>query len=187
MPSANNYRKTIASMVLLTSSSISTPFADADTLLLKFDAYLVNGSCDFSLDKSRLNLGTTLSSELRGATLVNPQPFELEIKNCTVTGASNPIVKVSGEGQRLDKWVFRNSSSTAENIGVMLVNGSSPPTYASNAVAADDSFALSEKGGSIEDQKLSFWAGLTCGDASQCSSAKGGMVMANITFTLDFL
>ena len=103
MPLVRRCNKAATSVVMLVTSVLNITPSGADRVQLNFNSFLVNGTCDFNLDKTHMNVGTILATEMGAYTLVNPQPFELEIKDCTIKGASNPIVRVSGQGEMLDK------------------------------------------------------------------------------------
>lgn len=185
MPLRRNCHKALASLALLAATAL--PSRQATAVILNFNGQLVNGTCDVELSQSRLDLMTFSRAEIQANRLTGAQPFKLMVRNCSMSGISDPVIRVQGAGQTLGKWAFRDFSSSAENIGVMLVNTDTPPSYSSAAIAHDETIALDESAGKILNQSLSFYAGLICGDASTCAQLKPGDIKATIEFRLDFL
>lgn len=183
MRSAKACRNALAGAALL--ATLHGAPLRADTL--NFAAVLTPGTCTFNLDKSALALGYVPLSHITPATLVAAQPFTLTVSDCgggnTYTKA--PVVKVSGEGMTQDgKWLFRDASSPSAGVGVMLVKTDVPPAYAQDEVKNGDTFKLET---ASKDHRMTFYAGLTCGNATTCASAKAGLVTARIVFSLDFI
>lgn len=183
MRSARNFRNTL---ILSLAGLLST---QAQAIDLNFSAVLLSGTCTFDLDKKTLSLGIIPLKEMLPSTLKGLQPLTLSVSSCTgsVPGLT-PVVHVSGEGiNTAGKWLFRNSAdSTASGMGVMLVKSDVPPNYSDREVRNGDTFPLATSGAVAADQDLRFYAGLTCGDAGTCSTARSGKVTARIVFKLDF-
>lgn len=187
MRSATTCRNALAATLLL--AALHGAPLRAETL--NFSAVLTPGTCAFSLDKSTLALGYVPLSHIAPSTLVAAQPFTLTVSDCGGgTHMKTPAVKVSGAGITQDgKWLFRDTSfpSASVGVGIMLVKTDVPPVYAQAEVKNDATFPLDTSGSAPEDHRMTFYAGLTCGSAATCASAKAGKVTARITFSLDFI
>lgn len=155
---------------------------------LNFSAVIVPVTCTFNLSEGTVNLGAISSDLLQPATLVAATPFALQVSNCSsVVGSLTPVVNVSGDGITLDgRWLFRSADSVASNVGVMLVNSSVTPNYSSPEVKNGDSLPLMVQASLIPNQNITFYAGATCGSATDCSHVSSGAILARITFSLDF-
>jgi len=187
MRSAINSRNTLKHSIIFILSGLLSPQTQA--IDLNFSAVLTSGTCTFDLDKNTLQLGRIHLKEMAASTLKAVQPFTLTVSRCTgsVPGLI-PVVYVSGEGiNQAGKWLFRSSAgSTATGMGVMLVKSDTPPDYSYQEVENDSTFKLAASGAVPTDQDLQFYAGLTCGNATTCSTATAGIVTARIIFKLDF-
>ena len=161
--------------------------ASVQAVTINFSATLIEGTCTFSLDKSTLDLGTLQQAQLTPSSLLAAQPFVLSVRDCDDVGNSQlPVVNVTGAGVTQDgKWLFRASSSTATNVGVMLVKTNAPPSFSDTEVKNNDDIPLANRGTAPVDQDLTFYAGLTCGIAS-CASVTPGTLTAPILFQLAY-
>lgn len=161
--------------------------ASAQAVTINFSATLIEGTCTFSLDKSTLDLGVLQQAQLIPSSLLAAQPFVLSVRDCSAVGNSQlPVVNVTGTGVTQDgKWLFRASSSTATNVGVMLVKTNAPPSFSDTEVKNNDDIPLANRGTAPADQDLTFYAGLTCGIAS-CASVTPGTLTAPILFQLAY-
>ncbi len=168
-------------------STLSATFTPAQAVTINFAATLIEGTCAFSLDKSTLDLGALQQAQLTPSVLLAAQPFILSIRDCSAVGNSQlPVVNVTGEGVTQDgKWLFRAASSTATNVGVMLVKTDTPPSFSDTEIKSNDDIPLANRGEAPIDQDLTFYAGLTCGIAS-CASVTPGTVTVPIVFQLAY-
>ncbi|MCW2483014.1 fimbrial protein, partial [Candidatus Symbiopectobacterium sp. NZEC135] len=162
-------------------STLSIFSASVQAITINFSATLIESTCAFSLDKSTLDLGTLQQAQLVPSSLLAAQPFVLSVRDCNAVGNSQlPVVNVTGPGVLQDtKWLFRAASSTATNVGVMLVHTNAPPSFSDIEVKNNDDIPLADRGDAPVDQDLTFYAGLTCGIAS-CASVTPGTLTAPI-------
>ncbi|NIF23458.1 hypothetical protein [Candidatus Pantoea multigeneris] len=176
----------VALMLLVLSGLYST---QTYAITLNFSATLVNGSCDFELDRPHVVLGgmPIQESSILPGTLVAAERVNLNVSNCSGVDASlSPVIRVSGTGKTLGKWAFRSNTSTSENIGVMLVQTDTPPSYGSTALGNNDTVNLRTTGSTVPDQDVPFYVGAICGTPGTCAGLKAGTLAANIEFMLDF-
>ncbi|WP_411753400.1 fimbrial protein [Serratia sp. (in: enterobacteria)] len=156
-------------------------------LTLNYSAQINQGTCQISLDKTQMHLGTVELSALRG-TLVAAQPFTLRVRACSgeYQPGLTPAIKVTGEGLSRDgKWLFRSAAdSVAQGIGIMLIKSDTPPSYGQKPVANGDFLDLAAKNIIPADTDLNFFAGMACGSVADCQAAsvKPGRVSARIVF-----
>lgn len=166
---------------------IALVFRPVQAITLNYSAQINQGTCQISLDKTALHLGTVELSALRG-TLVAAQPFTLLVRNCAggFQPGLTPAIKVSGEGLTRDgKWLFRSAAdSVAKGIGIMLIKSDTPPSYGQKPVANGDLLDLAAKDIMPADSDITFFAGMACGSVANCGAAsvQPGRVSARIVF-----
>ncbi|NIF47405.1 type 1 fimbrial protein [Enterobacter sp. Ap-1006] len=174
-----------AGLLLLLAFSGLNP-GHGSLTVINFSANLVPGSCDFELDIPKLLLDPVRPAELIASRLIGAKKVELQISNCNVSTSLKPFISVSGKGQNLGKWAFRDdATSTAKNVGVMLVKSDAPPDYSHTALTNGGKVTLDTSGSVIPNQTLTFYAGLICGTTANCRAATLGEVNATIEFTLN--
>ncbi|WP_336707094.1 MULTISPECIES: fimbrial protein [unclassified Cedecea] len=174
-----------AGLLLLLAFSGLNPGHGALTVI-NFSANLVPGSCEFELDIPKLLLDPVLPAELKATTLIGAKKVELQISNCNVSTSLKPFISVNGKGQNLGKWAFRDdATSTAKNVGVMLVKSDTPPDYGHTPLTDGGKVTLQTAGDIVPNQTLNFYAGLICGTSTNCGTATLGAVNATIEFTLN--
>lgn len=156
-------------------------------ITLNYSAQINQGTCQISLDKTQMHLGTVELSALRG-TLVAAQPFTLRVRACDGEYQSGltPAIKITGEGIIRDgKWLFRSpGDSVAQGIGIMLIKSDTPPSYGQKPVTNGDFLDLAAKNLTPADTDLKFFAGMACGSVAECQATgvQPGKVSARIVF-----
>lgn len=183
--SCHNALKTLCPLWLLMTGCFTTP---AQAVTLNFSATLTTGTCTFSVDKSTVSMGVSSLSRMPASTLIKVQSFTLFVSGCVGSDpVLTPVIHVTGDGfNQAGKWLFRSADSTSTGLGIMLVKGSGVPGYDSPEVKHDDTIDLAPKGTVPADQNHTFYAGLTCGTATTCSSATPGTINARVLFALDY-
>lgn len=163
--------------------SLWMPYVQAERL--NFSATIMPSTCTFSLSEGILDLGVLPLSSLKPQTLVAEKPFRLNVSNCSGIKADLlPVVRVTGAGRmgRGGHWLFREADSTAENVGVVLINDS----HNRIEMKHGDTIALGRPGLVPVDQSLSFYAGATCDGMKACTEIGAGTLLARITFSLEY-
>lgn len=183
MTTVQRYRNRASALALLLAVLLPSAL-QADVVRLKFRAVLMNGTCTLSLDKNTLPLGQLHTSLLKPNTLLNVQPFTLQVSACKGSESGmKPKVKVTGDGVRQDgKWLFRQKGS-AKDVGIMVFKTSVQPSYNHQEVANGDAFVLDGAPIIPNDQDHTFYAGVSCGGATGCKSPGSGEVTATLLFS----
>lgn len=182
MTTAQRYRNRASALALLLAVLLPKAL-QADVVRLDFRAVLSNGTCTLNLDKSTLPLGQLHTSMLKPNTLVNAQPFTLQVSACK---GSRLVVKVIGDGVMQDgKWLFRHKES-AKNVGIMVFKTSIEPRHNMKEVVNGDAFELDGAPSTPNDQNHTFYAGVSCGGATGCESPGSGDVTATLMFSVAF-
>lgn len=179
---------TLALALALAFAGASMVSTQAHAITLNFSATLTDGTCTLSLDKSTLSLGAVSMSQLRSNNLAVPQSFVLSVQGCTGSGSSTlkPAVTVTGSGSFQDgKWLFRNAASTT-NAGVLIIQSVSVPDYSQPEVKNNSLISLANPGSIPADQRLTFYAGVSCGGSSGCASVTTGDLIATLMFTFAY-
>ncbi|HGM5491182.1 TPA: fimbrial protein [Serratia fonticola] len=161
----------------------------AQAITINFSASILQGTCSLSLDKSVLPLGEVSQSLLRSGALINLQPVTLRASNCIggTGGIQQPVIAVIGTGHTQDgKWLFRSDDSDVGGAGVMLVQSAIPPDYGDIEVKTGDAFPLAAIGQAPVDKELPFYAGISCGGSSGCTTIKPGALTAHIVFNFAY-
>lgn len=182
MRSAQIYHK--AALVLMLSASGGS----VQAYMLNFSAFLTDGTCALSLDKSTLFLGAIGKSQLRPGRLVAPQRFTLSVRDCSgkAGGSLKPGVTVTGSGVTQDqKWLFRNTGS-ATGTGIVVIQNDSVPGYDRLEVKHGDFFSLVQVDQIPLNQELAFYAAASCGGNTGCASIGTGSVTASLMFTFAY-
>ncbi|VFS47209.1 P pilus assembly protein, pilin FimA [Budvicia aquatica] len=162
--------------------------AAPQAVTIDFSAMLMPGTCTFSLSQSTLSLGTVTHSQLIAGKLLNIAPFTLNVVACSGSDSSlTPMVNITGEGMfHGGKWLFRSSDSEASGMGVMLTRTDSPPNYNQAEVKHGDDIPLAARGSVPRDQQMTFYAGVTCGNGSECTTQGLGELKARVVFNLEY-
>lgn len=153
---------------------------------IDFSAMLMPGTCTLSLSQSTLPLGMIPQHQLTAGKLLNITPFTLNVVACSGSDSSlTPMVNITGEGMfHGGKWLFRSSDSVARGMGVMLTRTDSPPSFIQAEVKHDDDIPLAARGSTPRDQQMTFYAGVTCGNGSECTDLRAGELKARVLFNL---
>ncbi|WP_159566163.1 fimbrial protein [Budvicia diplopodorum] len=166
---------------------LSCGIVPAQAITLNYSAQINQGTCQISLDQTTLSLGTVMLSSLRGNTLVAARPFTLQVRACgDFLSGQTPAIKITGQGMTLSgKWVFRSSvDSVAQGVGIMVAQSNTPALYSQTAIADGDYINLASVDLIPTDADFQFFAGITCGSSSDCTSAnvQPGRITARIVF-----
>lgn len=185
MRSAQLCRK--AALVMMLAASGGGP-TSVQAVTLDFSAFLTDGTCALSLDKSTLSLGTIGKSQLRPSRLIAPQRFTLFVRDCSgKTGDSlKPGVTITGSGVAQDnKWLFRNSGSAA-GAGIVVIQSESVPGYDRLEVKHGAFLPLVLAEQIPVNQEFAFYAAASCGGNTGCASIGTGDVTASLMFTFAY-
>lgn len=160
--------------------------APTQAVTLNFAAMLNAGTCTLSLSDSTLPLGAISQSQIIAGALVKVTPFYLNVQACAGSHPSQtPMVNISGEGMlQSGKWLFRSSDSVASGMGVMLTRTDNPPSYSQTEVKSGDDLPLAGRGEVPRDQAMTFYAGVTCGNGTECTNLQPGTLNARVLFNL---
>lgn len=160
----------------------------AEAVTLDFNAVLVNGTCSLNLDKSVLPLGSVSYQQLKPGVLLSAQPFTLTVDSCQESSVSTlrPIVTVTGHGVLQDnKWLFRESGSS-NGAGVVVVQSDVVPVYSNKEIQTNTQVVLSGNGQMLENTKINFYAGVSCGGNLGCAKVATGNVTATLIFNFAY-
>ncbi|WP_145558777.1 fimbrial protein [Yersinia mollaretii] len=184
MSSIKRCRKVALFAIALGMQGLS--LAPAQAVTLNFAAVLNPGTCTLSLSQNILSLGSISQHQLIAGALLGAKPFDLNVESCTGSHASlTPKVNISGEGKTQGgKWLFRSGDSVASGMGVMLVKTETPPNYSQTEVQNGDDISLAAQGSVSSNQRMTFYAGVTCGDGLECNSLQPGELNARVLFNL---
>lgn len=185
MPLLTHCLKRCGRPLLLLASSLSP--LSVSSVTLNFTATITPPTCDVSLSRDTLPLGTVPLASLRAGGRFAEQRTRVNISNCDggpLMSGRTVAVKVSGEGMRLanNRWVFRSAESVATSVGVLIesVRSGAPNTVVENGSFLINADTLPAPSG-ILGADLS--VALTCGStAAQCQSATAGRFIARIQF-----
>ncbi|SUB82575.1 Uncharacterised protein [Pragia fontium] len=171
----------VSTCLILLSYGVGLTTAQA--IILNYSASINQGTCQISLDKTALHLGTVEMSAMRGSTLVSAQSFTLQIRSCGDYQAGlTPAIKITGEGMTRDgKWLFRSSAdSVSQGFGIVLAKSDTIPLYNQASITNGDYLNLT----ATTDTDVTFFAGIACGSATNCQDAnmRPGRVSARIVF-----
>ncbi|MFI8415333.1 fimbrial protein [Serratia sp. NPDC078593] len=161
---------------------------------INFAAVLTPATCELSLDKSSVYLGSVSLSALSvGNVVALPQPFTLQVRQCdgVVGGDLKPMVRVTGEGFAAsgdNKWLFRSADSQAIGIGILLTQGDTPPEYGQKEVKNGDYLSVGPANVVPVDTDLPLYVGVSCGSNTACRSSaiKPGRLTARIIFDFTY-
>lgn len=179
------YLNVPGSTALLLACSLQSLSVSAVTL--NFSANIVPTTCDVSLSRDELPLGTVPLTSLRAGGRFAEQATRISISNCEgspVASGRRVAVKVSGEGLRLanGQWVFRSNESEATGVGALLeeVRSGGQNVIVENGDFLINAETLPASGSTLGADLL---VALTCGSTTaQCKSATSGRLIARIHF-----
>lgn len=162
---------------------------------INFAAVIASATCQISLNKSSLYLGSVpLKALSTGNVLALSQPVSLQIRRCegVAGGGLKPRVKVSGEGFSAagdNKWLFRSADSQAKGIGILLMQGEKPPGYEQAEVKHGDYLTVGSANVVPIDTDIPLYVGVSCGANAACraNTIKPGRLTARIIFDFTYL
>ncbi|MFY3770827.1 MAG: fimbrial protein [Pseudomonadota bacterium] len=180
-----------ALLFLLTLFPFCSVLASTSTIL-NFEANIVKVACELSVSQSQIKFDTVMTNEIKPQTLIRTRDFNLNISQCnTLDGQDNiaPKLKVSGSGlSTLDgKWLFRTEDSPIKNMGFLLYQNETSPTYSDSSLN-NNSIIDYHQTYKISTLNLDtkFYAMMACGDSETCDKAKTetGILKAVVSFDL---
>lgn len=156
------------------------------SVTINFSAVLVEGTCDLSLDKTMVNIGSFPLTALTPSALFGVQSFRLSVDSCSgVSGGLTPIVTIRGEGiNPSGRWMFRNATSSASNLGVMLFRTDTPPAFSDSEIVNGGELELTSLDTSSLPYSIPFYAGMAC--SADCGSATAGTLEASVAFEFSY-
>lgn len=163
----------------------------AHSITLNFKANIVAATCSISLSHNALSLGVVNANDLKPNQLANGRPFTLYIRDCIGQPGANqkPRLKFSGEGiNDMSGWLFRQSGSTANNVGIALYQNNTMPQYGDlDRINNNTEISFAHNGSSPVIDEVAFYAALSCGsNVAACQAITTGKVTARVVIDFEY-
>lgn len=174
---------------LLTLFMASTGHAATDTTVY-FEAAIINGTCDITLDRKRIDFGILHTADFTAQSTgaVEPVVATVECDNAS----PGPKITVTGTTPFAgNDTVFRDAASGATGLGFMVQKDTgTTPSLAGfynpgTAVSATQPVTLGAVAATTPTPQT-FWLGLVREAGTPAASVTGGNVQAKITFNVAF-
>lgn len=163
-----------------------------DVPLISFLAKINDGTCSVSLEPNTINFkNVRLSNFSAPGTTTEIQPLQLILRDCQglPDGRLKAGITTTGDMASFDSYLYRDPSSTAEGVGVLLRAGkftdrSDFYDTSKAVISGGRSYELAVGNAPVSGKVLDYSLGFTNGNGQE--SVTPGKLVATLTFSFSY-